>query len=83
SEGGEIRNFNLEVKCPGVHFLKSHGKTDMEVMQQLQVDQGQIAECEAWAANQPKGYVPPPPAGVAPAPSAGGAGAAGAASSTK
>lgn len=80
SAGGGIRNFNLEVKCPGVHFLKSHGKSDIDIMQQLQVDQNEIAECEAWAANQPKGYVPPPPPGVAPA---GGATAPGAASSAK
>ena len=80
SAGGGIRNFNLEVKCPGVHFLKNHGKSDTEIMQQLQVDPGEIAQCEAWQANQPKGYVPPPAPGVAPA---GGAAAPGAASSAK
>jgi hypothetical protein len=77
SAGGEIRNFNLEVKCPGVHFLKSHGKSDAAIVQQLQVDESDIARCEAWAASQPKGYVPPPPAGFVPsskttAPAAGG-----------
>lgn len=66
SVGGEIRNFNLEVKCPGVHFLKTHGKSDQQIIQQLQVDESDIARCEAWAATQPKGYVPPPPAGYTP-----------------
>jgi hypothetical protein len=66
SAGGTIRNFNLEVKCPGVHYLKSHGKSDAEIQEQLQVDPDQIAACESWAAAQPKGYVPPPPPGVMP-----------------
>lgn len=66
SASGDIRNFNLEVKCPGVHFLKTHGKTDAAIMQQLEVDQSDIARCEAWAAAQPKGYVPPPPPGTVP-----------------
>ena len=65
SAGGEIRNFNLEVKCPGVHYLKTHGKSDADIMQQLQMEQSDIDTCEAWAAAQPKGYVPPPPPGVA------------------
>jgi len=65
SGGSEIRNFNLEVKCPGVHYLKSHGKSDSDIMEQLQIEQSDIDACEAWAAAQPKGYVPPPPAGVA------------------
>jgi hypothetical protein len=66
SAGGTIRNFNLEVKCPGVHYLKTHGKSDAEIQEQLQVDPDQIAQCETWAAAQPKGYVPPPPPGVMP-----------------
>ncbi len=63
--GGSIRNFNLEVKCPGVHYLKTHGKSDADIMQQIQIEQSDIDACEAWAAAQPKGYVPPPPPGVA------------------
>ncbi len=65
SAGGEIRNFNLEVKCPGVHYLKTHGKSDADIMEQLQMEQSDIDACAAWAAAQPKGYVPPPPPGVA------------------
>jgi len=65
SAGGEIRNFNLEVKCPGVHYLKTHGKSDADIMEQMQMEQSDIDSCEAWAAAQPKGYVPPPPPGVA------------------
>ena len=65
SAGSEIRNFNLEVKCPGVHYLKTHGKSDADIMAQLQIEQSDIDACEAWAAAQPKGYVPPPPPGVA------------------
>ncbi len=64
SAGGEIRNFNLEVKCPGVHYLKTHGKSDSDIMEQLQMEQSDVDACEAWAASQPKGYVPPPPPGV-------------------
>ena len=67
------RNFNLAVKCPGVHYMKSHGKAASDIEQQLAVDNDDIAACEEWVAAQPKGYVPPPPAGVAnaaPAPAA-------------
>jgi len=74
------RNFNLAVKCPGVHWLKKHGKSDQEIMQQESVEQEDIPACEQWVQAQPKGYVPPPaggtvadkgstaPAGGAPAP---------------
>ncbi len=76
SAGGEIRNFNLEVKCPGVHYLKTHGKSNQDIMQQLQIEPSDIARCEAWAAAQPKGYVPPPPPGTVPGGSAAGGPAA-------
>jgi hypothetical protein len=66
SVGGEIRNFNLEVKCPGVHYFKTHGVSDAEIMEKLQIDQEGIKACDAWQAAQPKGYVPPPPPGVTP-----------------
>jgi hypothetical protein len=65
ASAGQIRNFNLAVKCPGVHYLKSHKKTDAEIMEQLQIGQDEISACDAWQASQPKGYVPPPPPGVA------------------
>src|SRR5258706_11263759 len=61
------RNFNLAVRCPGVHWEKSHGWPDTQIMQQQSVEQSEIVACEQWAAAQPKGYVPPPPPGVTPA----------------
>jgi hypothetical protein len=74
--GGEapsLRNFNLRVKCPGVHELKSHGWSDQQIMQQLSVEQSDIPACEQWVASQPKGYVPPPPPGFTPKPPGGAA----------
>ena len=70
------RNFNLSVKCPGVHYLKKKGWSDQQIMQQESVEEQDIPACERWVAAQPKGYVPPAPAGTpvaAKAPSAGGA----------
>ncbi|HYB89494.1 MAG TPA: hypothetical protein VEC38_00475 [Candidatus Binataceae bacterium] len=61
-----MRNFDLKVKCPGVHELKTHGWSDQQIMQQLNLQEGDIPACEQWAATQPKGYVPPPPPGVSP-----------------
>jgi hypothetical protein len=61
-----MRNFNLRVKCPGVHTLKLHGWTDQQIQAQLSVEPDDIAACEKWVAEQPKGYVPPPPPGVMP-----------------
>src|SRR5882757_6112008 len=75
------RNFNLAVRCPGVHWEKSHGWPDSQIMQQQSVEQSEIQACEEWVKAQPKGYVPPPPAGVAPAggkaPASGGTGSSG------
>ena len=67
-----MRDFNLRVKCPGIHELKVHGWSDQQIIQQLSVSQEDIPACEAWVQNQPKGYVPPPPPGsaVAKAPAA-------------
>jgi hypothetical protein len=63
--GGEsMRDFNLRVKCPGVHELKMHGWSDQQIVQQLSVSQDDIPACEAWVRAQPKGYVPPPPPGT-------------------
>jgi hypothetical protein len=67
-----MRDFNLRVKCPGIHELKMHGWSDQQIIQQLSVSQEDIPACEAWVQSQPKGYVPPPPGGAsasaAPAP---------------
>ena len=71
----DIRDFNLRVKCPGVHELKKHGWSDQQIMQQLSVGQDDIPACEHWSQQQQRGYTPPPPSGVSaaakPAPSAG------------
>jgi len=60
-----MRDFNLRVKCPGVHELKQHGWSDAQIIQQLSVTQEDIPACEQWVQQQPKGYVPPPPPGTA------------------
>lgn len=61
------KNFNLAVKCPGVHWEKTHGWSNAQIMQQESLDEDDIPACEQWVQAQPKGYVPPPPAGTAPA----------------
>ena len=53
------RNFNLAVKCPGVHYLKKKGWSDQQIMQQESVEAEDIPACEQWVQAQPKGYVPP------------------------
>jgi hypothetical protein len=58
------RNFNLSVKCPGVHYLKKKGWSDQQIMQQESVEAQDIPACEQWVKAQPKGYVPPPPPGT-------------------
>ena len=58
------RNFNLAVKCPGVHWEKTHGWSNSQIMQQESLDENDIPACEQWVQAQPKGYVPPPPAGT-------------------
>src|SRR5215469_1877765 len=63
--GESMRDFNLRVKCPGVHELKQHGWSDAQIIQQLSVTQEDIPACEQWVQQQPKGYVPPPPPGTA------------------
>jgi len=71
----DIRDFNLKVKCPGVHELKAHGWSDAQIMQQLSVSQDDIPACEHWSQQQQRGYVPPPPPGTSaaakPVPAAG------------
>jgi len=58
------RNFNLAVKCPGVHWEKTHGWSDQQIMQQESLEADDIPACEQWVQAQPKGYVPPPPGGT-------------------
>ena len=60
------RDFNLRVKCPGVHEEKIHGWTDQQIMAQESVAEEDIPACMAWVENQPKGFVPPPPPGYVP-----------------
>ena len=72
------RDFNLAVKCPGVHYLKKKGWTDQQIMEQESLEEKDIPACEQWVAAQPKGYVPAPPPGTpvaAKAPATGGAAA--------
>jgi len=58
------RNFNLAVKCPGVHWEKTHGWSNSQIMQQESLEEDDIPACEQWVQAQPKGYVPPPPGGA-------------------
>jgi hypothetical protein len=71
-----VRDFNLQVKCPGIHLEKSKLKWDDDkIMSHENVTPEEIANCEAFTAAQPKGYVPPAPGG-GPAPQASSGGAA-------
>ena len=57
-----MRDFNLQVKCPGIHLEKTKLKWDDDkIMSHENVTPEEIASCEAFTASQPKGYVPPPP----------------------
>jgi len=78
------KDFKLRVKCPGIHEEKAHGWSDQQIMAQESVDEADIPACVSWVENQPKGYVPPPPAGFVPkVPAAkGAAGASGSAPAT-
>jgi len=61
-----VRDFNLQVKCPGIHLEKTKLKWDDDkIMSHENVTPDEIASCEAFTAAQPKGYVPPPPTGAA------------------
>jgi hypothetical protein len=64
---GSVRDFNLQVKCPGVAYLKKQGWSDEQIVAQLNMQQDQIPVCIQWVESQPKGFVPPPPGGAAPA----------------
>jgi len=72
-----VRDFNLQVKCPGIHLEKTKLKWDDDKIESHEnVTAEEIASCEAFTAAQPKGYVPPPPGGAATA-NAGGAASTG------
>jgi len=69
SASSVVRDFNLQVKCPGIHLEKTKLKWDDDkIMSHENVTPDEIASCEAFTASQPKGYVPPPPGGTASAP---------------
>jgi hypothetical protein len=60
-----VRDFNLQVKCPGIHLEKTKLKWDDDkIMTHENVTPDEIAACERFTASQPKGYVPPPPGGT-------------------
>jgi len=64
SASSSVRDFNLQVKCPGIHLEKTKLKWDDDkIMSHENVSAEEIANCEAFTAAQPKGYVPPPPGG--------------------
>lgn len=66
SAASSVRDFNLQVKCPGIHLEKTKLKWDDDkIMAHENVTPEDIASCEAFTASQPKGYVPPPPTGAA------------------
>lgn len=65
STGPSVRDFNLQVKCPGIHTEKKLKWDDEKIMAHENVTAEDIASCEAFTASQPKGYVPPPPVGAA------------------
>ena len=65
SNGQQVRDFNLQVKCPGIHTEKTKLKwSDDKIMEHENVTADDIASCEAYTASQPKGYIPPPPSGM-------------------
>jgi hypothetical protein len=78
ASAGGIHDFNLQVKCPGIHLEKTKLKWDDDkIMSHENVTPEEIASCEAFTAAQPKGYVPPPPGQAAMVGNATGAGPGG------
>jgi hypothetical protein len=78
SASSSVRDFNLQVKCPGIHLEKTKLKWDDDkIMSHENVTADEIASCEAFTAAQPKGYVPPPPIAAALVGNATGPGAGG------
>ncbi len=64
--GGGVRDFNIQVKCPGVAYLKKQGWSDEQIVAQLSMDADQIPACVQWMESQPRGFVPAPVGGAAP-----------------
>jgi hypothetical protein len=59
-------NLDFAAKCPGVHYEKLQAWTDVQIMQQEKIKEGDIPVCEQWIAKQPPGYVPPVPKALIP-----------------
>jgi hypothetical protein len=59
-------NLDFAAKCPAVHYEKLQAWTDIQVMQQEKIKEGDIPACEQWIAKQPAGYVPPVPNALVP-----------------
>ena len=59
-------NLDFAAKCPDVHYEKLQAWTDVQIMQQEKIKEGDIPVCEQWIARQPAGYVPPMPAALPP-----------------
>jgi hypothetical protein len=59
-------NLDFAAKCPGVHYEKLQAWTDVQIMQQEKIKEGDIPVCEQWIAKQPPGYVPPVPKALVP-----------------
>ncbi len=59
-------NLDFVAKCPAVHYEKLQAWTDVQIMQQEKIKEGDIPACEQWIAKQPAGYVPPVPAALVP-----------------
>jgi hypothetical protein len=59
-------NLDFATKCPAVHYEKLQAWTDVQIMQQEIIHEGDIPACEQWIAKQPAGYVPPMPAALVP-----------------
>ncbi len=76
ADNSAARDFNLQVKCPGIHLEKTKLKWDDDAIETHEnVTADDIASCEKFTASQPKGYVPPPPPGTQQAAGAPAAGA--------
>ena len=59
-------NLDFAAKCPDVHYEKLQAWTDVQIMQQEKIKEGDIPVCEQWIAKQPPGYVPPVPKALVP-----------------
>ena len=84
SNNAAVRDFNLQVKCPGIHLEKNKLKWDNDKIETHEnVTEDEINQCESFTAAQPKGYIPNAPAGAAaPGPQAAGSGSGSTGAST-